>query len=172
MVCGCFLIPASLLYSLTAFLFLLSSSSAQSTTSPSTSSTTVAGNFASIVPTQAGYSYYGCYNETTGFNQAGNVRALAGNMVCFLAHPQDQPLASLHLERILKLTFLLETSSDSMTVASCMAFCASSAFAGLEYGRECWCGGTLNADSSKLDDKTCSLRCSGDQNEICGGHLA
>ena len=62
--------------------FLASCTSAQSsTTTPTSATTTAVGNFASVVPSPSGYTYLGCYNETTGFNQAGNVRALSGNMV-------------------------------------------------------------------------------------------
>jgi len=43
-----------------------------------------------------GYSYAGCYNETTGFEAAGNVRALAGgSMVCIISRPGDRHLSDL-----------------------------------------------------------------------------
>lgn len=49
--------------------------SAQGTSTSSTATPTV-------VPSTALYTYMGCYNETTGYAQAGNVRALSeGNQV-------------------------------------------------------------------------------------------
>lgn len=49
---------------------------------PSSPSSTVTATFASVYPGSATYEYLGCYNETTGNADVGNVRALAGgNMV-------------------------------------------------------------------------------------------
>jgi hypothetical protein len=45
-------------------------------------------------------------------------------------------------------------------------------FAGLEYGRECWCGEYLSTLSSKLNDSKCDFACNGNASELCGGQLA
>lgn len=58
-----------------------------------------------------------------------------------------------------------------MTVESCLQFCGDKTYAGLEYGRECWCAAALNAQAKKLDDKECNIQCKGNKGEICGGTL-
>ena len=61
---------------------------------------------------------------------------------------------------------------DSMTAAQCLSFCgAGKGFAGLEYGRECWCAGNLNANAGKVPDADCNTPCMGDGTEVCGGTL-
>ena len=80
---------------------------AQSSSTPSTvsSAVTSAGTAApTIVQSFAQSTYQGCYNETTGDADAGNVRALAGgNMVGYISRftnpqaalPPDQPYSML-----------------------------------------------------------------------------
>ena len=58
-----------------------------------------------------------------------------------------------------------------MTVETCLNFCGDKTYAGLEYGRECWCAAALNAQAKKLDDKDCNIQCKGNTGEICGGTL-
>ena len=58
-----------------------------------------------------------------------------------------------------------------MTVVYCLSFCGSNMFAGLEYGRECWCAPYLNANSAKLPDASCNDPCAADSAEVCGGSL-
>jgi hypothetical protein len=63
------------------------------------------------------------------------------------------------------------------TVASCVAKCQTGgfAYAGLEYGRECYCGDALASGSvvaSPASDPSaagCSMTCSGNNREYCGG---
>ncbi|KAG0651289.1 fungistatic metabolite, partial [Hyphodiscus hymeniophilus] len=43
-------------------------------------------------------------------------------------------------------------------------------YAGVEYGRECWCGNSLASGSVHVTDQTCDMTCSGDESTICGGH--
>lgn len=65
------------------------------------------------------------------------------------------------------------TSSDSMTVKTCVDFCESKglSLAGLEYARECYCGDSYN-DEKRAPKKgvlgACGTPCSGDNKEICG----
>ena len=49
------------------------------------------------------------------------------------------------------------------------------AYAGVEYGRECWCGNTLNVagnsgstPSKNVTDSQCSFTCPGNSTEYCG----
>lgn len=61
-----------------------------------------------------------------------------------------------------------------MTIPSCLTFCANynSQFAGLEYGRECYCASYLSAFSVQLNDSRCNFACNGNASEVCGGSLA
>jgi hypothetical protein len=63
------------------------------------------------------------------------------------------------------------SSGPSMTQDTCVATCKSRGLsvAGLEYGKECWCGKTVPAPSTKADDGDCSYKCSGDSTMLCGG---
>lgn len=63
-------------------------------------------------------------------------------------------------------------SMGLLTRHKCMVVCSYGEFelAGVEYGDECWCGHTLEADISF--DGTCDMPCSGDPSETCGGRLS
>ncbi|KAI0128625.1 WSC domain-containing protein [Xylariales sp. AK1849] len=63
---------------------------------------------------------------------------------------------------------LLSTAGADMTIENCLAFCSKAGFpvAGLEYSSECFCG---NAPPAKLDQTQCSMACSGNKAQICGG---
>ena len=69
----------------------------------------------------------------------------------------------------------LVKAEDKMTVDTCTQACASIdlPYAGLEYGRECWCGKELSKDLQDASDPncamTCNMACGGNQNQICGG---
>ncbi|MCJ1413736.1 hypothetical protein MMC32_000060 [Xylographa parallela] len=58
-----------------------------------------------------------------------------------------------------------------MTVNYCLSYCGNSGYAGIEYGRECWCAPYINANSQKLPDSDCTDACEGDGTEICGDAL-
>ena len=60
------------------------------------------------------------------------------------------------------------TTSGSMTVAMCAAFCSSYNYMGVEYSSECYCANTLSA-GAVLTNSGCSMTCSGDANSLCGG---
>ncbi|KZF22373.1 WSC-domain-containing protein [Xylona heveae TC161] len=109
-----------------------------------TSASAAASASATIDPGSHGYTYIGCYNETTGFSAGGDVRALTGGTV---------------------------NASNTMTVEQCFNICGDQQYAGLEYTRECWCGPYLNSQSVKLNDSECNLQCMGDKSEFCGGPL-
>ncbi|KAH9845868.1 putative fungistatic metabolite [Teratosphaeria destructans] len=103
---------------------------------------TTAAAGATPLPSASGYTYVGCWNETTGFPGAGGVRALSGGK---------------------------ESANNTLTISSCLKFCASSQYAGLEYGRECYCGAYLSSLSTKLNDSRCVYACDGNSSEVCGG---
>ncbi|GAB0136237.1 hypothetical protein EsDP_00004548 [Epichloe bromicola] len=61
-----------------------------------------------------------------------------------------------------------------MTPKKCLDLCASFGYhaAGLEYGKECYCGDPANIQaraSQKVDDKQCDVTCSGNPSALCGG---
>ncbi|KAF2119334.1 hypothetical protein BDV96DRAFT_343140 [Lophiotrema nucula] len=60
------------------------------------------------------------------------------------------------------------TASDSMTAENCAAFCSGSTYFGLEYGRECYCGSTINAGSANQTATDCNMVCAGNSSEYCG----
>ena len=60
------------------------------------------------------------------------------------------------------------SSSESMTVEACAAFCSSYHFFGLEYGRECYCGNSYPEAAVSVADSECSFSCSGDSTQTCG----
>jgi beta-glucosidase len=58
--------------------------------------------------------------------------------------------------------------SSGMTVEACESEClvANYAFAGVEYGNECWCGNTMPPTAATASD--CSMACAGNAAEMCG----
>lgn len=74
-----------------------------------------------------------------------------------------------------ELTRIHQISLETMTVANCLTWCEEAHFAGLEYGRECWCGDELSSLSTELDGKACNMPCAGDKSltpDFCGGSWA
>ncbi|KAK7956344.1 uncharacterized protein PG986_005566 [Apiospora aurea] len=61
---------------------------------------------------------------------------------------------------------------DSMTLESCAVNCTNYAWFGVEYGRECYCGASLDSGASKTSGTTfngaCNKPCGGNSNQICG----
>ncbi|KAK1036991.1 hypothetical protein LTS16_013256 [Friedmanniomyces endolithicus] len=129
---------------------LLASVSAQDT---SIILPTTAAPTATALATAKGYSYVGCWNETVGVPNSNGARALSGGM---------------------------SSANNTMTVSSCLAYCAQGyngatmQYAGLEYGRECYCGAYLSAFSTQFPNASahCVYACDGNGSQICGGALA
>lgn len=64
---------------------------------------------------------------------------------------------------------------DDMTIDACLERCWDFNYAGVEYGRECWCGDKLNLAGNvgatpgrNVTDSECSFLCPGDKNVYCG----
>lgn len=113
-----------------------------------------------------GYTYIGCYNETTSIAGAGGVRALAGGeMVTLFSYPAPVLIRLLTVEP--------QISNTTQTTETCLNYCAAASmqYAGLEYGQECWCSPYLNTLSAQLNASACNLACLGNSSEICGGSL-
>ncbi|KAL0933748.1 copper radical oxidase (WSC domain-containing protein) [Colletotrichum truncatum] len=64
-----------------------------------------------------------------------------------------------------------EVDPKSMTVQKCVAACGAAgySFAGLEYGRECYCSNTAPSTSAIAPNSDCDNPCLGDASSICGG---
>ncbi len=62
-------------------------------------------------------------------------------------------------------------NDEAMTVEKCVSYCAGKnyAYAGVQYGKWCFCG---NAPGNKIDQATCSMPCSGNSTQTCGGPWA
>ncbi|KAK8865867.1 hypothetical protein IAR55_001015 [Kwoniella newhampshirensis] len=64
-------------------------------------------------------------------------------------------------------------SQYQMTIDSCLTVCEDKgfAFAGVEFGDECYCGQSL-PDNITYSDTACNVNCDGDASETCGGSWA
>ncbi len=64
-------------------------------------------------------------------------------------------------------------SADQATtdVESCIKSCLGSTYAGLEYGKQCFCGNSVAADRAPQASQfgSCNLPCAGNSSQICGG---
>ncbi|KAK2823875.1 hypothetical protein FQN49_007533 [Arthroderma sp. PD_2] len=59
--------------------------------------------------------------------------------------------------------------NDKMTVELCAAFCNGTAYFGTEYFSECYCGANLSPESTMQAESDCSMFCSGNSTQYCGG---
>ena len=64
--------------------------------------------------------------------------------------------------------------ATTLTPAVCVADCNSKgfAYAGVQYGQECWCGDKLTPNSlagRKTNATECNMPCTGDKSQNCGG---
>lgn len=60
------------------------------------------------------------------------------------------------------------TGADDMDIAKCLTICGAYEYAGVEYGRECWCGNTLGVGAVLTELSQCSMLCAGNKYEYCG----
>jgi len=56
-----------------------------------------------------------------------------------------------------------------MTPQMCIEHCHEKGkkYAGLQYGKQCWCGNEYGKHG-KVDDDKCDMPCSGDPDTMCG----
>lgn len=78
------------------------------------------------------------------------------------------------LERTLSEELL---TGDDMTVEKCIDFCKSKSkqYAGLEYSGQCYCGSAVaddRAPESARGAGNCLMKCSGNEDQVCGGNDA
>lgn len=62
-----------------------------------------------------------------------------------------------------------QVAYDGMTVEKCAAFCSSYTYMALEYMSECYCGNSIGAGAVPATDNGCTMACSGNAGELCGG---
>ncbi|KAJ0296557.1 hypothetical protein COL516b_011586 [Colletotrichum fioriniae] len=55
-----------------------------------------------------------------------------------------------------------------MTAEKCSSFCSKYSHFGVEYGRECYCGNTIQSQALTVDRSECGFTCSGNPSELCG----
>ncbi|XP_001949441.1 xylosyltransferase oxt [Acyrthosiphon pisum] len=65
-------------------------------------------------------------------------------------------------------TTLIQTNSQDNCVDLCLQ--SGFAYAGVEYGTECFCGNETPEWGLKLPDTFCDMQCPGNQSQMCGGH--
>ena len=68
------------------------------------------------------------------------------------------------------LPFLACSGNCGMTIEKCKILCFvdnSYGYAGVQAGDECWCGN--NAPTNPVAQSECSMSCSGDTSQKCGG---
>ncbi|KAL9596717.1 MAG: hypothetical protein Q9219_005628 [cf. Caloplaca sp. 3 TL-2023] len=63
----------------------------------------------------------------------------------------------------------LFTAYNGMTIEKCAAFCSSYTYMAVEYMSECYCGNTIGAGAVPATDNGCSMACSGNSSQLCGG---
>lgn len=61
-------------------------------------------------------------------------------------------------------------AADTTSLDSCMTFCKAFKYFGTEYGRECYCGNSLNEGSSMtgIAQTDCNMPCAGNSSQACG----
>ncbi|KAI4258413.1 MAG: hypothetical protein L6R42_005121 [Xanthoria sp. 1 TBL-2021] len=63
----------------------------------------------------------------------------------------------------------LSTAYDGMTIEKCAAFCSAYTYMAVEYMSECYCGNTIGTGSVNATDNGCTMACSGNAGQLCGG---
>ncbi|RKU48393.1 hypothetical protein DL546_009359 [Coniochaeta pulveracea] len=60
------------------------------------------------------------------------------------------------------------TTSATLTLEQCAAYCSKYNYFGTEYGSECYCGYSLNSTLLRATEADCSTSCAGSSSELCG----
>lgn len=152
-------------------------SECQACTIPTTVQETVDGNLAKLP---------GCNDVTYGPDRAvaskcGDTATIGSGSTNFIDLTQSTTMkweySGCGGDNIGDRAFLnASTASDSMTVESCISYCSGAGwpYAGMEYGRECFCADMMDSRYAPKDGimGNCNYRCAGNSTEICGGWAA
>ncbi|CAM9641661.1 unnamed protein product [Ectocarpus sp. 4 AP-2014] len=117
--------------------------------------------------TDCTYACAGDADQTCGGFDAANVYQYAdGNAPTssFVGCYQDESDA-----RIMELAL---TDSSSMTTEMCETECTGNTYFGMQYGRECFCGGSSTDLLEHGESSACNYECPGDSDQVCGGFYA
>ncbi|CAN0347709.1 unnamed protein product [Ectocarpus sp. 6 AP-2014] len=118
--------------------------------------------------TDCTYACAGDADQTCGGFDAANVYLYTGDDApttsTFVGCYQDESDA-----RIMELAL---TDSSSMTKEMCEAECTGSTYFGMQYGRECFCGGSSTDLVQHGESTACDYECPGDSDQWCGGFYA
>ncbi|CAM9198809.1 unnamed protein product [Ectocarpus sp. 8 AP-2014] len=118
--------------------------------------------------TDCTYACAGDADQTCGGFDAANVYLYTGDDApttsSFVGCYQDESDA-----RIMELAL---TDSSSMTKEMCEAECTGNTSFGMQYGRECFCGGSSTNLLQHGESTSCDYECPGDSDQVCGGFYA
>ncbi|WWC90609.1 uncharacterized protein L201_005545 [Kwoniella dendrophila CBS 6074] len=64
------------------------------------------------------------------------------------------------------------TESSTMTPSTCQSFCSSKGYtlAGVSYGKQCFCGNSIDQSKKQSSESGCSYACTGNKALSCGGN--
>ena len=85
--------------------------------------------------------------------------------------PPAPPTAACYIDGETRLLPVRLSYTGGLTREKCIAAARAKGlpWAGVEYSSECFGGSVAPPDSAKRPDSECSMKCSGDQTQICGG---
>ncbi|WRT68503.1 uncharacterized protein IL334_005479 [Kwoniella shivajii] len=138
-----------------------SSTSVKSSTTSTKVSTTAATSTSKTSTTTAKSSTSTTTSKTTS---APTSSATSGNSVAtYYGCYQDNSSS-----RILNSA---STESTSMTPSVCQAFCSGKGYslAGVSYGKQCYCGNSIDSSKKQSSETGCSYSCTGTTTLKCGG---
>lgn len=108
------------------------------TTPPGSTTATPTSTLAPVTPTHR--ATVGGYTHVSCWTEGVGVRALAG----------------------------ISFANDTMTLEKCADYCKAYVYWGTEYGRECYCGNSLDKTSSAAALADCNMVCGGEPSAYCG----
>ncbi|CAN0464178.1 unnamed protein product, partial [Ectocarpus sp. 12 AP-2014] len=117
--------------------------------------------------TDCTYACAGDADQTCGGFDAANVYHYTDENAptsSFVGCYQDESDA-----RIMELAL---TDSSSMTMEMCEEECTGNTYFGMQYGRECFCGGSSTDLSEHGESSACNYECPGNSDQVCGGFYA
>ncbi|KAL8765358.1 MAG: hypothetical protein Q9209_007544 [Squamulea sp. 1 TL-2023] len=137
---------------------LTSSTTRPATLSTTTSSTSKSTSSSSILTSTSKTST----STTSTSSLTGGPTILPGNANFTYTGCYTEATSGRALSKLIK-------ADDKMAADMCLGLCYQYQYAGIEYGRECFCGDTLASTSIKAPTESqCNFKCPGDNTQICG----
>ncbi|KAG9230010.1 WSC domain-containing protein [Amylocarpus encephaloides] len=145
-----------------------SSGSSLSSSSTSASSTSISSSSATSSSSTSTTSSSSSITSTTSAKPTptGPVISSGNANFTYYSCVSEPPTGRLLPSQILN-------NGTAMTIELCLSTCYNYAYAGVEYGRECWCGNSLNTanygtQALNVSDSQCNFQCPGNSTEYCG----